>query len=319
MPPERNGSISRSLAMQRAERRVPASQALGDGDHVGQVAVALGAEVLAEAAEGADHLVRDEQHAVAVADLADPLEVPGRRREAATAVLHRLQEDRGDGVGALAQDRPLDLVGGPHAERDEVVAVLGCTVEVGVRHLDRAGHERLERRLQRRHPGDRQGAHRRAVVGDVPADHLDAARLVDRLEVLPRELPGGLDRLGAAGREEDAVQVAGGEVGDALGELDAAGVRVGPQREVGELARLLGRGLGKLRAPVADLDGEQPREAVQVTFAVLVVDVRTFAADDDRDVVVLVRAEAREVHPEVAAGRLLELGIGRDAHRVPHV
>ena len=75
-----------------------------------------------EPAEGADDLVGDQQHVVLVADLAHPLEVAGRRREAAAGVLHRLEEDGGDRVRALEQDGPLDLVGGPAAERLEVVA-----------------------------------------------------------------------------------------------------------------------------------------------------------------------------------------------------
>ena len=65
---------------------------------------------------------RDQQHVVLVADLADPLEVAGRGREAAAGVLHRLEEDRGDGVGALVLDGDRDLVGGPAAERLGVVA-----------------------------------------------------------------------------------------------------------------------------------------------------------------------------------------------------
>ena len=72
---------------------------------------------MADAAEGADDLVADEQHVVLVADLAHPLEVSGRRREASAGVLHRLEEDRGDGLGALELDHLLDAVRRPDAER----------------------------------------------------------------------------------------------------------------------------------------------------------------------------------------------------------
>ena len=111
----------------RAERGVAGGHALGAGDDVGLVAEALGAEHVAEPAEGADHLVGDQQHVVLVADLADPLEVAGRRREAAAGVLHRLEEDRRDGVGALELDRLRDPVGGPAAERLASVVGAPCS------------------------------------------------------------------------------------------------------------------------------------------------------------------------------------------------
>ena len=91
----------------RAHRRVRAGEPLGGRDHVRLVAVALGAEPLAEAAPGADHLVGDQQHVVLVADLAHALEVALGRREAAAGVLHRLEDHRGDRVRALE----LDLLG----------------------------------------------------------------------------------------------------------------------------------------------------------------------------------------------------------------
>ena len=188
---------------QRAQRRVPAGQALGHGDHVRHVVVALGAEEVPEATPGADHLVGDEQDAVAVADLADPLEVARRRGEAAAGVLHRLQEHGGDRRRVLGQDGLLDGVGGPAAEGVHVVLEVRGPVEVGVRDLEGARHQRLERRADLGHAGDRQGAHGGAVVGDVPADHLVALGLADELEVLAGQLPRRLDRLGAAGGEED--------------------------------------------------------------------------------------------------------------------
>ena len=143
-----------------AQRRVARRHALGEGDDVRLVLVPLRPEVIAEPAERADHLVGDQQHAVPVADLPDPLEVAGRRREASAGVLHWLEEDRGDRFRALAQDRPLDFVRGPPAELRLVPGheVRG-TVEVGVRHPDAARRQRLERVLDVGQAGDGQRAH----------------------------------------------------------------------------------------------------------------------------------------------------------------
>ena len=225
----------------RAERGVPGGDALRRGDHVGLVAEAGGAEHVAEAAEGADDLVGDQEHVVLVADLADPLEVARGRREAAAGVLHRLEEDRGDRVGALVLDRDRDLVGGPAAELlgGEVLggAVLGRAVDVGVRYPEGRGDQRLELLLEQRQAGDRQRALGGAVVGDRAADHLVLHRLAGELEVVLGQLPRGLDRLAATAGEEDAVEVAGRVRRDLLGQLDRRGVGVGPQRHERQLLR----------------------------------------------------------------------------------
>ncbi len=195
----------------RADRRVAGGHALGAGDDVGHVAEVVAGEHAADPAERADHLVGDEQHVVPVADLAQPLEVAGRRREAAAGVLHRLDEHRGHGVRALEQDRLLHPVGGPAPERLEVAAeALGGAVGVGVGHLERARHQRLVGRAQRGQAGDGQRALRGAVVGDRPADHLGLAGLAGELEVLLGQLPRALHGLAAAGGEEDPVEVARG-------------------------------------------------------------------------------------------------------------
>ena len=252
---------------------------------------------------------------MAVADLAYPLEVAGRRREAAPGVLNRLEEDRRHRLGPLVLDLPFDVVRAPQRARAQVGTVVAA-VAVGVLHLASSGHERLEGLTSRRDAGDREGAERGPVVGDVAADHLVPGRLAGHLEVLAGELPGRLDRLAAAGGEEHAIEIARGEVGKTVGELDAGRVGVAPLREVGELRGLLGGGFGKLDASVADLDDEEPREPVEVALAVGVVDVGALAALDDGDLAFLVVGpHAREVHPEVPARRGLELVVG---HRVPH-
>ncbi len=63
-----------ALAHQHAAHRHRARRdALGKRDHVGDDAIALGGEGIAEAAEAGDHLVEDQQDAVLVADRAQPL------------------------------------------------------------------------------------------------------------------------------------------------------------------------------------------------------------------------------------------------------
>ena len=113
---------------------------------------------------------------------------------------------------------------------------------VRVGHLERPRHERLEHLLGRRDAGDRQGALRGAVVGDVAADHLVLGRFAGQLEELFGQLPRGLDRLAAAGGEEDPVEVSRTRpVGQPFGELDGPWVRIGPQGEEGQLLRPVSR------------------------------------------------------------------------------
>ena len=117
--------------------------------------------------------------------------------------------------------------------------------------------------------------------------------------------------------------------GEALGERDGLRVRVGPQREERELTRLLACGLGQLRAAVPGLHHEESGEPVEVALAVAVPDVRPLAAHDHRNLLVLVRREPGEVHPQIVVRGLLQPGVlrGRVAfgrgglcggrHRVP--
>jgi hypothetical protein len=109
-------------------------------------------------------------------------------------------------------------------ERGELLfGFLRWAVEaVRVAHVVHLRHQRLERRSKSRDAVDRQGPHRRPVIGDVPRDGLPApaarkgrARFIDarrrvsthrserrsssvltsRRVVLARKLPGGLDSL----------------------------------------------------------------------------------------------------------------------------
>ncbi len=165
-------------------RRVARGDALRAGDDVGDVVVLLAAEPRTDATEGADHFVRDEQHAVAVADLAHLLPVAGRGSEAAARVLHRLEEDGRDGLGTLAQDGLFDLASLPEAEGFEVVRVALGPIEVDGGHLDGARHQRLVGDAVAVERGDGECAERGAVIGDVAADDLVAVEVAAQAVVL---------------------------------------------------------------------------------------------------------------------------------------
>ena len=83
-------------------------------------------------------------------------------------------------------------------------------------------------------------------------------------------------------------------------------MREGPVGEKAELLGLVGTGLDEIGAAVAHVDAEQRRQTVEIAVAVLVLDVATFAAHDDRDLVILVGRHAGEVHPQMATPELLE-------------
>ena len=188
-------------------------------------------------------------------------------------------------------------------------AVLAA-VAVRVGDVAHAVDERLERRADRRDAGDRERAHGRAVVGDLARDDLAPHRLAVGGVVLARQLPGRLDRLGAAGDEERAVDARRRELGEPGGELGRGRVRERPVRVVRQLAHLLERGLAELLAVrVADLHGEQPAEHVEVALAVRVEEVRALAALDDRDLLVAVAAHRGEVQPEVILRLALQLRV----------
>src|SRR6202040_3510931 len=98
-----------------ADWGVARRHALGAGDDVGHVAEVVASEHRTDASERADHLVGYQQHVVFVADLADPFEVSGRRREATAGVLHRLEEYWGGRIGPLEFDPLGNAVCPPHA------------------------------------------------------------------------------------------------------------------------------------------------------------------------------------------------------------
>src|SRR5690348_16579478 len=89
----------------RGDRHDSGAEALGDGDDVGSDALLLQRIEAAGPPDTAHHLVGDEQHTVAIADVADTLEIARCRWHAAECrPADRLTDEGGDRLRIQALD-----------------------------------------------------------------------------------------------------------------------------------------------------------------------------------------------------------------------
>src|SRR5690606_25259574 len=191
-----------------------------------------------------------------------------------------LGDDRRDRLGILELDFLLEGVGA-----GDVVLFAAQPRElrpVVVRrgHMVDARHEGAEVLLG----ADAGQAHRaesHAVVRAAPGDDLVAPReTAHRLDLLG-DLHRAFDRFGAAGAEEQPVEVAGQQVGDRLAEGDGRDGGVVAGGDIGQARGLLLHRLADLGAAVAGVDDPQAGDAVQVFLAIDIVEPGALAAIED--------------------------------------
>ena len=204
------------LHQQRADRRVAAAEPLGDRHQVGADALLLAGVQGAGAAHAAHHLVKDEQHAVAVADLAHALEIARHRRDRAQGGAdHRLGDEGDDVVAAELLDLGLELVGQALAIGLRRLVRAAVAILVDRRHVVRLDQQRRELLALPLAAADRERAERDAVVALAPGDDVAPLRLAALDEILARELERGLDRLRPAAHEKNVAD-AGRGMGDQI-------------------------------------------------------------------------------------------------------
>ena len=121
-------------------------------------------------------------------DRLDALEVARRRNDHPAGALHRFGDEGGDGVGAIALDQVLELLG--QALDEGALALAGQAVTVEVRRADaqHAGQRQIEVAMHHGQPRQRCGRQRHAVVALVPADDLLLGRPAARVVVVAHEL-----------------------------------------------------------------------------------------------------------------------------------
>ena len=191
--------------------------------------------------------------------------------------------------------------------RQALLQVPGCFVEraaVAVRRGAAHGlkDQVLELLVEQVDAAGGDGPEGVAVVGVGQGHELAAvlgAGLLGLLPVLVGHLDGDLGGRRAVVREEDLVQIAGGELGQAPGEDDAGGGGVAQEGRVGEAVELVAHGLVDLRAAVADGVAPDRGDPVEVALPVDVDEVVALGGHDHQRVLVAVDGVGCEGVPDV--------------------
>ena len=169
-----------------ADRNDAAGEPLGQRHHVRNDVVAVAGEAVAATAQARLHLVGDKERAGRIANLAHRFEIPRRRDVYAAFALHRL-DDKGRRFPQRNFQRG----------------------NIAVRHAERIGEQRPERRLKGLAPAHRERAQRLSVVGVGGADDFRATGRGTR------EFDRALDRLRPAVAPERDLQIAGRKLREA--------------------------------------------------------------------------------------------------------
>ncbi len=265
-----------------ADGLVAAAQALGDGDQVGYSAFLLHGIQGPGAAHAAHHLVGDVENAVAVADVANALDVPGRGR-------HGTHGGSDDGLGAEGDD-PLraGMADGrvEFVKQPPGVAVLAfarSTIAVLVAgtdtpDVDEQRRELLAAPLVAAH-GER--SERVAVVALAPCDEQRPLGLADLDDMLARELQGGFDSLRSAGHEIGVGEACRSVLGQVVGEGFCNLAREEARVCIGQLVDLRVHGGQHVGLRVAEARDGGSSARVDVSATLLVDDVDAFGARRD--------------------------------------
>ena len=204
----------------------------------------INGEPLPCSAESGHHLVGNQQDAVAVADITQPLHVAIWRNQDPVGADDRLNDDRGNGLWSFEANDLLSL-GKDLGDG----AWLGSTVLVEVWDAEDARHAGLCKpatRVARGAQRSRGAAVIRAIAcGDLVSACVEA-----------RDAEGVLDRFGAAVRKEEGVDIARADLGELLPE---AGARLCCHERicVGESCRLIGDRLQDALIAMADVGAHQ--------------------------------------------------------------
>ena len=293
-------------ADQRSDGGVPGTEPLRRRDDVRHERQPLGGEPGAGAAHAGHDLVDADQEPVLVAALGKPLPEAVRRRVGGKG-------RRADRLAVEGRHRARAGLRERRVERREGLLTGRVEPPARGRDVEVIGEIGPERTVQPGAAGQSQGRHRRPVVGLGRGDHLPAIGLAALDVEAPRQPQGGLVRLGAAGDELDAREVAGGKGGQLGGQLLLR--RVGEALVVDERhpSRLLARG-GREVGPPEPQRGchRSPAHRIQIPLTVRALEPDAVAGDDQRVAAIELERQDAGLTRRDDRRQLLRL-----AHRLP--
>ena len=303
-----------------AQRNHTVGDALGEVQHVGHHAIEIGAKGRAQAAKAGDDLVKDQQDAVLVANLAQALQVSLGRDVPAGRTGHRLDDDGRHVAGVVqGQDALLQFQQGILVP-DRFFAVDVCVVD-GVVDETQVVHPRQQGRAEHLAVGGdaahTHAAKAHAVVSALTADEDVAVTLAARPVVGQRHLQRGVGRLRAGVAEQHLVQVARGHGRDHVGGLEGlviAGLEGGG---VVQGVELLLDGLVDGLAVVARAHAPEAGDAVEHLASVVRGEVHAAGGHEHARALgkAAVGGEGEPVvlHAEVGVGHVYSLGAAIDS------
>ena len=267
-----------------AEWQIARVGALRKTDEVRLYAPLLVGEPFTAATKAGHHLVADHHDAVAIAALANTLQISIGRHENAVGADHRLENDGGDVVPALDHQHIVEVIECALALLDIVGAMERAAICVRTPELDDARHARLARPAARV-AGEVDRTAGRTVIAAVMTEHLQP------IGVQPRHTHGILGCLSATVGEENHVETSGRADQSCRFAARIVGVEWRDRAQL--VGVLLDRG-DELRVLMPDVDVDQLAGEVEVLSAVVGPEVAAFGASDDDGVQCALRAPRME-------------------------
>jgi hypothetical protein len=173
----------------------------------------------ARAAHTAHHLVENEQHAVAVADIAHAPKITRHRGDRAQGGADDRLGDKGDDVlAAELLDPDFELSRQPLAVGLRGLVRAALAIFVNRRYMVRFDQKRSELLALPLSAPDRERTERDAMIALVSRDDVSPLRLAAFDEILAREFERGLDRLRATADEKDVADALRGVSGEIVGQ-----------------------------------------------------------------------------------------------------
>ena len=235
-----HGVVNAVRANHAAQRNHAVGHALGKVQHVGHHAVKVSAKVAAQPAKAGDHLVKNQQNAVLVANLAQPLDVALRRHIPACAARYWLNDDGGNVAGVMQRQNAVFKFG-----QQVFCPYRLFAMDVGVTRMFRVQrvmdkphvvHPRQQRRAVNlavgRYAAHTHAAKAHAVIAALATNEHIAVALAACPVVSQRHLERCVGRLAAGVAKQHLVQVArrhggnhvGGDKGLVIAGLKGGGV-----------------------------------------------------------------------------------------------